>query len=145
MTSTFECSKKWGDYRSLGATLALPFLEYNHTRLAIASSQVDYQIAETEFRKQLYTALVEVEDNLAARSYGQQRLSYLQEQLGYAKESERLAKARFEAGATGVQAWLDEQNRLWDAEQSLLAQQKEQLNTTAKIYRAIGGSDNLTQ
>ena len=130
---------------SLGATLALPFLEYNHTRLAIASSQVDYQIAETEFRKQLYTALVEVEDNLAARSYGQQRLSYLQEQLGYAKESERLAKARFEAGATGVQAWLDEQNRLWDAEQSLLAQQKEQLNTTAKIYRAIGGSDNLTQ
>lgn len=130
---------------SLGATLALPFLEYNHTRLAIASSQVDYQIAETEFRKQLYTALVEVEDNLAARSYGQQRLSYLQEQLGYAKESERLAKVRFEAGATGVQAWLDEQNRLWDAEQSLLAQQKEQLNTTAKIYRAIGGSDNLTQ
>lgn len=130
---------------SLGATLALPFLEYNHTRLAIASSQVDYQIAETEFRKQLYTALVEVEDNLAARSYGQQRLSYLQEQLGYAKESERLAKARFEAGATGVQAWLDEQNRLWDAEQSLLAQQKELLNTTAKIYRAIGGSDKLTQ
>ncbi|BCS48533.1 transporter [Aeromonas jandaei] len=130
---------------SLGATLALPFLEYNHTRLAIASSQVDYQIAETEFRKQLYTALVEVEDNLAARSYGQQRLSYLQEQLGYAKESERLAKARFEAGATGVQAWLDEQNRQWDAEQSLLAQQKEQLNTTAKIYRAIGGSDKLTQ
>ncbi|MGL6334103.1 efflux transporter outer membrane subunit [Aeromonas jandaei] len=130
---------------SLGATLALPFLEYNHTRLAIASSQVDYQIAETEFRKQLYTALVEVEDNLAARSYGQQRLSYLQEQLGYARESERLAKARFEAGATGVQAWLDEQNRLWDAEQSLLAQQKEQLNTTAKIYRAIGGSDKLTQ
>lgn len=130
---------------SLGATLALPFLEYNHTRLAIASSQVDYQIAETEFRKQLYTALVEVEDNLAARSYGQQRLNYLQEQLGYAKESERLAKARFEAGATGVQAWLDAQNRRWDAEQSLLAQQKEQLNTMAKIYRAIGGSDNLTQ
>ena len=57
--------------------------------------------------------------------------------------AERLAKARFQAGATGVQAWLDEQNRLWDAQQSLLAQQKEQLTTTAKIYRALGGSDSV--
>ena len=129
---------------TLGASLALPFLEYNRTQLAIESSELDYQIAETEFRKQLYTALVEVEDNLAARHYGQQRLDYLQEQLSYAQEAERLAKARFQAGATGVQAWLDEQNRLWDAQQSLLAQQKEQLTTTAKIYRALGGSDSVT-
>lgn len=129
---------------TLGANLALPFLEYNRTQLAIESSDLDYQIAETEFRKQLYTALVEVEDNLAARHYGQQRLDYLQEQLSYAQEAERLAKARFQAGATGLQAWLDEQNRLWDAQQSLLAQQKEQLTTTAKIYRALGGSDTVT-
>ncbi len=128
---------------TLGASLALPFLEYNRTQLAIESSELDYQIAETEFRKQLYTALVEVEDNLAARHYGQQRLDYLQEQLSYAQEAERLAKARFQAGATGAQAWLDEQNRLWDAQQSLLAQQKEQLTTTAKIYRALGGSDSV--
>ena len=126
---------------TLGASLALPFLEYNRTRLAIDSSALDYQIAETEFRKQLYTALVEVEDNLAARHHGQQRLAYLQEQLGYANESERLARARFEAGATGVQTWLDEQNRLWEAEQSLLAQQKEQLNVMTRIYQAIGGTD----
>ena len=127
---------------TLGASLALPFLEYNRTQLAIESSELDYQIAETEFRKHLYTALVEVEDNLAARHYGQQRLDYLQEQLSYAREAERLAKARFQAGATGVQAWLDAQNRLWEA-QSLLAQQKEQLTTTAKIYRALGGSDSV--
>ncbi len=37
----------------------------------------------------------------------------------------------------------DEQNRLWEAQQSLLAQQKEQLTTTAKIYRALGGSDSV--
>ncbi|PJG58921.1 efflux transporter outer membrane subunit [Aeromonas cavernicola] len=127
---------------SLGATLALPFLEYNRTRLAIASSTVDYQIAETEFRKQLYSALVEVEDSLAARHYGQQRLGYLQTQFEYAQQSERLAGARFQAGETGVQVWLDEQNRLWDAELALLAQQKEQLSTMAKIYRAVGGSDS---
>ncbi|MGY3910092.1 efflux transporter outer membrane subunit [Aeromonas piscicola] len=126
---------------TLGATLALPFLEYNKTRLSIASSELDYQIAETEFRKQLYTALVEVEDGLAARHHGEQRLNYLAEQLTFAKEAERLAKARFQAGATGVQPWLDEQNRLWDAELSLLNQQKEQLNTMARIYKALGGSD----
>ncbi len=126
---------------TLGATLALPFLEYNKTRLAIAGSELDYQIAEAEFRKQLYTALVEVEDGLAARHHGEQRLSYLAEQLAFAKEAERLAKARFQAGATGVQAWLDEQNRLWDAELALLGQQKEQLNTMARIYKALGGSD----
>uniref|UniRef100_UPI001EEDB851 TolC family protein n=1 Tax=Aeromonas veronii TaxID=654 RepID=UPI001EEDB851 len=87
---------------------------------------------------------VQLRRNTHARHYGQQRLDYLQEQLSYAREAERLAKARFQAGATGVQAWLDEQNRLWDAQQSLLAQQKEQLTTTAKIYRALGGSDSVT-
>lgn len=126
---------------TLGATLALPFLEYNKTRLSIASSELDYQIAETEFRKQLYTALLEVEDGLAARHQGEQRLHYLEQQLGYAREAERLAQARFQAGATGVQPWLDEQNRLWDAELSLLAQQQTQLNNMAGIYRALGGSD----
>ncbi|MFM5668691.1 efflux transporter outer membrane subunit [Aeromonas hydrophila] len=126
---------------TLGATLALPFLEYNKTRLAIAGSKLDYQIAEAEFRKQLYSALVEVEDGLAARHHGEQRLNYLAEQLDFAKEAERLARARYQAGATGVQPWLDEQNRLWDAELALLGQQKEQLNTMARIYKALGGSD----
>ncbi|MFM5819748.1 efflux transporter outer membrane subunit [Aeromonas sanarellii] len=126
---------------TLGATLALPFLEYNKTRLSIASADIDYQIAETEFRKQLYTALLEVEDGLAARQQGEQRLRYLEQQRAYAKEAERLAGARFLAGATGVQPWLDEQNRLWDAELALLAQQQTQLNNMAGIYRALGGSD----
>ncbi|WP_421207080.1 efflux transporter outer membrane subunit [Aeromonas sp. 601027] len=127
----------------LGASLTLPFLEYNRNQLAIDSSELDYQIAETEFRKQLYTALVEVEDNLVARHHGQQRLAYLLEQLGYAKESERSAKVRFEAGATDVQGWLDEQNRLWDVEDSLLVQQKELLNVTSKIFQASGGGASL--
>ena len=125
---------------TLSATLALPFLEYNKTRLAIAGSQLDYQIAEAEFRKQLYSALVEVEDGLAARHHGEQRLNYLAEQLDFAKEAERLARARYQAGATGVQPWLDEQNRLWDAELALLGQQKEQLNTMARIYKALGAA-----
>ncbi|WP_374941475.1 efflux transporter outer membrane subunit [Aeromonas aquatica] len=126
---------------TLGATLALPFLEYNQTRLSIASSELDYQIAETEFRKQLYTALLEVEDGLSARHQGEQQLRYLTQQRDYAKEAERLAEARFQAGATGVQPWLDEQNRLWDAELSLLNQQQTQLKTMAGIYQALGGSD----
>ena len=126
---------------TLGATLALPFLEYNKTQLSIASADIDYQIAETEFRKQLYTALLEVEDGLAARQQGEQRLRYLEQQRAYAREAERLAGARFLAGATGVQPWLDEQNRLWDAELALLAQQQAQLNNMAGIYRALGGSD----
>lgn len=126
---------------SLGATIVLPFLEYNKTRLSIASSQVDYQIAEAEFRKQLYSALLEVEDGLIARQQGEQRLHYLEQQFGYAKKAEQLAHARYQEGDTGVQPWLDEQNRLWDAELSLLGQQQLLLNTMAGLYRALGGSD----
>jgi hypothetical protein len=40
-----------------------------------------------------------------------------------------------------VQAWLDEQNRRWDAELALLSQQQTQLNTMASLYLALGGSD----
>ena len=82
-----------------------------------------------------------MEDGLAARQQGEQRLRYLEQQRAYAREAERLASARFLAGATGVQPWLDEQNRLWDAELALLAQQQTQLNNMAGIYRALGGSD----
>ena len=44
-----------------------------------------------------------------------------------------------------MQPWLDEQNRLWDAELALLAQQQAQLNNMAGIYRALGKRSNLTQ
>ena len=84
-----------------------------------------------------YPIVLVTEDNAQATSFQ----SYLAEQLDFARGAERLARARYQAGATGVQPWLDEQNRLWDAELALLGQQKEQLNTMARIYKALGGSD----
>lgn len=126
---------------SLGAALTLPFLEYNSNRLAVASSQNDYQIAQAEFRQQLFDALFEVENALAARRFGEQQLASLAEQQDYAIDADRLARVRVEAGSSPVQDWLDEQNRRWDAELALLSQQQTQLNTMASLYLALGGSD----
>ena len=96
---------------TLGATLA-PLPEYNKTRLSIASADIDYQIAETELRKQLYTALLEVEDGLAARQ--QSSGCAIWNNSGPMPKRPSGWRALL-AGATGVQPWLDEQNCLWDA------------------------------
>ncbi len=127
---------------SLGAALTLPFLEYNNNRIAVASSENDYQIAQAEFRQRLFDALFEVENALAARHYGEAQLTRLTQQQGYAIEADRLARVRYEAGNSPVQEWLDEQNRRWDAELALLAQQQSQLNTMADLYLALGGRDD---
>jgi outer membrane protein TolC len=56
------------------------------------------------------------------------------------QEAERLAKIRYQVGETNLQIWLDEQSRLWGAEQGLLEKQKQQLNNLTTLYLSLGGN-----
>lgn len=124
---------------SLGVSLALPFLEWNKRQQTIDRANLDYDAAVINFRKQLYQSLVEVDNALSDVRIGREREQRLQEQLTLERESARLARSRYLAGATGVQNWLDEQSRLRSAELAWLKQRSSLLVAQSRLCQALGG------
>ncbi|WP_418303923.1 efflux transporter outer membrane subunit [Pandoraea vervacti] len=129
---------------SLGLGLALPFIQWNTMQLQIKVSQTQYEEAVVNFRKSLFTALSEVENALSAR----EQLTLESEQrvlsLTQAQRAETLLRSRYQAGAIGVQPWL-EQLRLLRAAQTADAQTRlSRLNNRMTLYKALGGAGNAS-
>ncbi|WP_251029559.1 TolC family protein [Pseudomonas fluorescens] len=124
---------------SLSATLALPFLEFNTARLASQSARINAETALVAFRKTLYAALQDVENNLSARQQLTEQNAFLREALALARESERLAKVRWLAGSTDIQPWLDAQQSSRFTELNLLQNVLARRTNAVQLYVALGG------
>ena len=124
---------------SLGAGLTLPFVNWNQQQLNVQVADAEYAQAVVEFRQSLYQALSEVEDKLAAATHYQQQAEQLQAAFDLASRSEQLAEIRYRQGATGVQSWLDEQQKRRSAELALAENRLNQLNNQMQLFQALGG------
>jgi NodT family efflux transporter outer membrane factor (OMF) lipoprotein len=129
---------------TLGVGLVLPFLQWNTAQLTIKVSETQYEEAVVNFRKTLYSALSDVENALSAVTQYQAEGIHLEQALELSKKAEQLAEIRYRAGATGVQAWLDEQERRRSAETELAGNRLNQLKNLMKLYQALGG-DMMSQ
>ncbi|WP_206995545.1 efflux transporter outer membrane subunit [Trinickia mobilis] len=126
---------------TLGVGLALPFIQWNAMQLRIKVSKSEYEEAVVNFRQTLYGALGEVENALSARVQLDSEATQRSLSLAQAQRAQTLAKARFRAGATDVQPWLDQQQRLRDAQSAQALNQLSRLNNLMNLYKALGGSD----
>jgi NodT family efflux transporter outer membrane factor (OMF) lipoprotein len=124
---------------TLGVGLALPFLQWNTAQLTIKVSETQYEEAVVNFRKTLYSALSDVENALSAVAQYQAEGIHLEQALALSKKAEQLAEIRYRAGATGVQSWLDEQERRRSAETDLAGNRLNQLKNLMKLYQSLGG------
>ncbi|MCA7950061.1 efflux transporter outer membrane subunit [Burkholderia seminalis] len=124
---------------TLGLGLALPFIQWNTMRLQIKVSKSQYEEAVVGFRQRLYTALAEVENALSARVQLAREAEQRALSLEQARRAERLAAARFAAGATAVQPWLDQQQVLRNAQGADELTRLNRLNNQMTLYRALGG------
>ncbi|KVN32190.1 RND transporter [Burkholderia stagnalis] len=124
---------------TLGLGLALPFIQWNTMQLQIKVSKTQYEEAVVTFRQRLYGALAEVENALAARVQLEREAELRALSLAQAQRAETLAGTQFRAGATGVQPWLDQQQRLRDAESTEAQNRLNRLNNQMTLYRALGG------
>ena len=104
---------------TLGAGLSLPFVDWQRQQIQIDMADNDYQQAVVSFRQDLYNALGEVENALAARHYYQLQGEQLASSLALAKRSEQLAEVKYRNGASSLQDWLDEQKKRRSAELAL--------------------------
>jgi outer membrane protein TolC len=125
---------------SAGLNLALPFLDWEKHQLNLDISRTQYEELLTTFRQGLYKALAETEQALDARvRFGEQN-QQLAKSLQLAAKLDGIAQARFEAGATDIQPWLDAAARRRSAQTSLLQNRFDQASNLLAIYKALGGA-----
>ena len=127
---------------TLGAGLTLPFVNWNQQQLNVQLADADYAQAVVEFRQSLYQALSEVENKLAASRHYQLQADQLQAAFELAQRSEQLAEVRYRQGATGVQSWLDEQQKRRTTELALAENRFNQLNNRMQLFQALGGGSS---
>ncbi|WP_114099935.1 efflux transporter outer membrane subunit [Thalassospira profundimaris] len=124
---------------TLGASLALPFLNWNEGQLNINVSEAEYEQAITEFRQTTYQAMADVENALSARTNYDRRAERLEAALEASRNAESIYETRFRAGAVGMQDWLDAQENRRTTEETLLENQLDRITNLITLYQALGG------
>ncbi|WP_353189931.1 efflux transporter outer membrane subunit [Pandoraea pnomenusa] len=129
---------------SLGAGLALPFIQWNTMQLQIKVSKSQYEENVVNFRKSLFTALSEVENALSARDQLTRESEQRVLSLTQAQRAEALQRSRYLAGAIDIQPWLLQQRSLRDSQAAEALVRLNRLNNRMTLYKALGGAGNAS-
>jgi NodT family efflux transporter outer membrane factor (OMF) lipoprotein len=124
---------------TLGASLALPFVQWRDQQRSVAISQADYDVAVLAYRQSWYQALADVENALSARVQYEAQGEKLAQALTAAQNAERLSEARYRAGSVPLKTWLDAQETRRQAESNLAQTRLNRLNALATLYQTLGG------
>ncbi|MFT6925706.1 MAG: NodT family efflux transporter outer membrane factor (OMF) lipoprotein [Psychromonas sp.] len=126
---------------TLGADLALPFINWHEMKLNKKISAIDYQMTVVNYRETLYQAFSEVSNFLSARQQYQYQGDILTEQYTTAKEVEDIYAGKYNFGAINMVDWIDAMETRRNVEASVLENRYNQFVTLAKIYQSLGGAD----
>lgn len=125
---------------TLGASLSLPFLQYNDMKRDLAISQLDYEKAIVQYRQTLYQAFADVENALSARTELSQQVQLQERNLELAEKVERLTQVRYRYGAVALKTLLDQQETTRTARLTLVNTKQSQYNAYVTLMQALGGS-----
>ena len=125
---------------TLGASLSLPFLQYNDMKRDLAISQLDYEKAIVQYRQTLYQAFADVENALSAGTVVIQQVQLQQRNLELAEKVERLTQVRYRYGAVALKTLLDQQETTRTARLTLVNTKQSQYNAYVTLMQALGGS-----
>ena len=125
---------------ALGASLSLPFLQYNDMKKDIAISELDYESAIISYRQTLYQAFADVENALSGRIEINEQVADQQKNLELAQESARLNEVRYRHGAVALKNVLDAQESVRSAQVSLAQTRYNQYTAYVTLMQALGGS-----
>jgi len=126
---------------SLGADLALPFIQWNEMSLNKKIAEAQYQSAIIDYRQTLFTAFQDVDNALSEK----QQLSYqagkLLEQYQSSEEIASIYNSQYQNGAIEFNDLLSAQTDERDAKASLLENRYNQYVALATLFQALGGKD----
>ena len=124
---------------SIGAALALPFVQWNTVRLQAALSENEFDEASIDFRKQLYRALADVENALAAKTQLDAEATQRARSVEDAELACAYARTRFELGVTDAAPWLDARRTKRTAERDRITNRLARLENRVDLFLALGG------
>jgi NodT family efflux transporter outer membrane factor (OMF) lipoprotein len=130
---------------TLGAQIALPFLQFDQLKLSVGVSRANYEAAAVQFRQTLYQALSDVENALSGREQLAAEGLALEESLKNARTVERLDEVRYRAGSIPLQIWLDAQETRRQAENALAQNRLNRIQNYVTLCKALGGDSTRPQ
>lgn len=125
---------------TLGASLSLPFLQYNDMKKDLAISDLDYEKSIIQYRQTLYQAFADVENALSARTELNQQVALQERNVQLAEKTERLTEVRYRNGAIALKNLLDAQETTRNARLSLIQTKQSQYNAYVTLMQSLGGS-----
>ncbi|NNH78218.1 efflux transporter outer membrane subunit [Acinetobacter sp. ANC 5380] len=125
---------------TLGASLSLPFLQYNDMKKDLAISELDYEKSILQYRQTLYQAFADVENALSARTELNKQVALQERNVQLAEKTERLTEVRYRNGAIALKNLLDAQETTRNARLFLVQTKQSQYNAYVTLMQALGGS-----
>ncbi len=124
---------------SIASSITSPIFDAGRIKANIAAASASEQQTIENYRKIVITALSEAEDALIACRRSAERLATLEKATSLARESDALARQRYEAGEIDFLDVLDSQRTLLGLEDSLLATRADRSTAYIRLYQSLGG------
>lgn len=124
---------------NVGASLTWTALDFGRVRNRIGVSEARAQQALVQWEQTVQLALEETEGALTQYTRNVQQAARLENAARESAEAARLARLRYEAGATDFLTVLDAERSLLTARDALVQAQQGSLGGLVAVYRALGG------
>lgn len=124
---------------SFAPAISLPIFDGGANAANLRVAKVDRAVALARYEKTVQTAFREVSDALATQTTINRRLEAATRLLIAAQDAERLSRIRYEQGIDSYLVLLDAQRTRYSAEKALVALWLVRAQTSAGLYKALGG------
>ncbi|WP_114241710.1 efflux transporter outer membrane subunit [Dyella sp. C9] len=120
-------------------SVTLPVFDTGRRQANLELSEVRRDIAVADYDNTVQNAFREVADALSAKQWLGEQVRIQREAVDAQTERARLAKLRYDNGATPYLEVLDAQRALLSAEQELVRARRALLSSQVSLYAALGG------
>ena len=124
---------------SFAPAISLPIFDGGANAANLRVAKTDRDIALAQYDKTVQTAFREVADSLAVQATLDRRLEAATRLLVAARDAERLSRVRYDQGIDSYLVLLDAQRTRYSAEKALVALWLVRAQTSATLYKALGG------
>jgi multidrug efflux system outer membrane protein len=132
------------DTHSFGPRITWAALDLGHVRARIQAAGARAEAALALYERTVLTSLEETENALVDFGQEQQRRQFLHESVLASQTAAKLARERFENGASDFLTVLDAERVLLEAQDQLARSQTRTATALVAVYKALGGGwENL--
>ncbi|MEO0016801.1 MAG: hypothetical protein RLZZ522_84, partial [Verrucomicrobiota bacterium] len=124
---------------SIAGNIASPIFDAGRISANIEASRASEEQAVLNYRRTVLVALSDTENALIACRRSGERLATLEKATQLARESDEVARQRYQAGEIDFLDVLDSQRTLLGLEDNLLSTRTDRTTAYIRLYQALGG------